>query len=451
MFKNGMLAVAAAVTLLMPALASAQSSPLSSTLLNVLLSDVFLQPTPPNSPFPNHTAHFVPLSTSGTLNEGFELSDIAVPVALNSTIVSQLSTVPLGSSSGGFTWTFDPALGTFNRASESFGPAFGERAQTSGRGKFDFGMNYLHTSFNSIQGKDLSNGDVRVYLQHEQTTPVLFFEGDVMQEALQLDLKTDTFAFFANYGVTNRLDVGVVVPVLRVSLQANMTATVERLATATFNPPIHVFPNGTTQNTYSGGGTAKGIGDIVVRAKYNVLKRDALGVAGGLDLRLPTGDANNLLGTGVTETRVYVILSDAVGRFTPHVNLGYTFASKQDSNNLYLAQLPNELGYTFGLDAAVTPRVTFAADVLGRSLRDTAQLVDANHVFSYFNQNGVPGSQTFDTFEVVQGNQNLALASVGAKINVWGNLLLSAQVLFPVTSNGLHARPAPVIGVDYAF
>ena len=54
-------------------------------------------------------------------------------------ISSQLSSFPLGSSAGGFSWTFDPALGTFNRVSDSFGPVFAERALTVGRGRINLG------------------------------------------------------------------------------------------------------------------------------------------------------------------------------------------------------------------------------------------------------------------------------------------------------------------------
>src|SRR5215510_9939814 len=45
-----------------------------------------------------------------------------VPLAMNKALVRQLGTFPIGSSSGGFVFNFDPATGLFNRASQSFGP-----------------------------------------------------------------------------------------------------------------------------------------------------------------------------------------------------------------------------------------------------------------------------------------------------------------------------------------
>ena len=48
-------------------------------------------------------------------------------------------------------------------------------------------------------------------------------------------------------------------------------------------------------------------------------------------------------------------------------------------------------------------------------------------------------------------NLNLLLGAVGAKFNVATNLLLTANVLFPLSDSGLKPKVTPVIGLDYAF
>ena len=58
-------------------------------------------------------------------------------------IGAQVSTFPLGSSSGGFTYGYDAALGTFSRTTQTFGPAFAERAATIGKGKFSFAIDQI--------------------------------------------------------------------------------------------------------------------------------------------------------------------------------------------------------------------------------------------------------------------------------------------------------------------
>ena len=54
-------------------------------------------------------------------------------------------------------------------------------------------------------------------------------------------------------------------------------------------------------------------------------------LAAGLDLRLPTGDKDELLGTGATRAEMTFIYSGDYGRVSPHVNVGYTLSSGESS------------------------------------------------------------------------------------------------------------------------
>src|SRR5690554_3084180 len=72
----------------------------------------------------------------------------------------EVATAPFGSTSGGFTFTFDPVLRSFFRSASTFGPAFSERATTSGRGRFSGGVNVLRRGYDSLAGQDLKNLEV---------------------------------------------------------------------------------------------------------------------------------------------------------------------------------------------------------------------------------------------------------------------------------------------------
>ncbi len=97
-----------------------KTTPLASILPELLGNTITLLPS--NLPDqPNHIAHFQPGP-----------DQLQVPAQVNQALVTLLSTYPLGSPSGGFTYTFDPALGTLTRSSNSFGPSFAERALTTG-------------------------------------------------------------------------------------------------------------------------------------------------------------------------------------------------------------------------------------------------------------------------------------------------------------------------------
>ena len=54
----------------------------------------------------------------------------------------ELTSIPVASSSGGFVYQFSPSLGTVERASDSFGPLFTERALRNGKKQLSFGLNY---------------------------------------------------------------------------------------------------------------------------------------------------------------------------------------------------------------------------------------------------------------------------------------------------------------------
>lgn len=359
-------------------------------------------------------------------------------------IGSQLSSYPLGSSAGGFTYGFDPALGTFSRTTETFGPAFAERAATAGKGRFSVGMNYLHGSYETLDGQTLEDGDIKFNLFHQRLTPASYVEGDVIQAALKMRLTSDTTSLLVNYGVTNRLDVGLAVPVVRVKMDLTYEATILDFATRTVSPTTHVFSNGRKEQQFSASGDASGVGDIVLRGRYSFARRGINGVALGLDLRVPSGDEANMLGTGATQTRLFVIASSG-GRVSPHVNVGYT-ASSGNTN------IPDVINYTGGVEYGAHPRVTVNADLVGRNSRNTLRLKPSTLTHQYQQGPSAPLQQTtLDSISVTPGSLSTAIGAFGAKVNAWGNLLVSAHLLLPITDAGLRSRPSLVAGFDYTF
>jgi hypothetical protein len=267
---------------------------------------------------------------------------------VNQQIASQVSTFPLGSSSGGFTYRYDPSLGTFTRSTQTFGPAFAERAATVGKQKLSMGMNYQHARYSTLDGRDLKNGDIKFYLLHQPLTPASFVEGDVVEAALRMTLTSDTTVFYANYGITNSLDLGVAVPLERVKMDLTYRAKILDFATKVTDPTRHLFGNGSKTQDFTASGDAAGVGDVVVRAKYAFLRKEAGGLAAGLDLRLPTGDDRNMLGTGASQTELFLIGSAPRGRVVPHANLGYTFSSGG-------AGVSNQFNYVGGVEFNSTP------------------------------------------------------------------------------------------------
>jgi len=242
----------------------------------------------------------------------------------------------------------------------------------------------------------------------------------------------------------------------------------------------HSFdPSGSRTTFRSSSGSATGLGDILLRSKYNFYRSEQTAVAGALDLRLPTGDKDNLLGTGATQTQFLFIASGEYGRWSPHVNLGYTFSNGQTSalvasddtpqtltnNGAPIAnvtvnqpdlRVPDEINYTIGLVTAVTPRVTVGFDLKGRTIRGVPKFFVDNTTYANRGPGPLPQPSftASDEFILEQpgiGNDNQILGVVGGKINVAGKLLLNLSLLFSVTQDGLTPKPTPVVGFDYVF
>jgi hypothetical protein len=471
--------ILAAIVLSIAASAAAQSPTPSELLPDLILRGITL-PRPTTGDVISHEAHFSPIDANELNNP-----TVAVVSSFNQLISGQLSTFPLGSSAGGFTYTFDEALGTFRRASNSFGPAFAERAITIGRGRVSGGLTYQHTPFDSIEGQTLDNGSIKFYLRHQEccspgagsgggggggggggatttqpngTRLSPAFEGDVIEAALSLKAKTDTVAFFGNYGLTDRWDVGIAIPIVRIDLDASVQATIIRLSTAAI-PQIHTFEGGAdvSQRTYRESASATGLGDILLRTKYRFLSFPGGGLAGAVDFRLPTGNKEDLLGAG-GQVKMLLIASGEAGRFIPHVNIGYTASSGELGATGLLAELggvepvPNEFNYTTGVEFVAHPKLTLVGDVVGRTLRNAGRLDVISKSLSFVAQ-GQTAVQTaeFSEFERRGGNLSLALGTVGFKFNPAGDFLISGNVLFPLTDSGLRSKLTTVVGLDYAF
>jgi hypothetical protein len=408
---------------------------------------------------------------------------------LNVALATQLSSFPLASSSGGFTFSVNDR-GEVTPTSTNFGPSFAERGVTIGRKQFNLGFTFQTTSFSSFEGVDLDSGALDIIREHNDCCPggvgiptnptnlVPDFERDLLRSRLVADIDTKTTALFANYGVTNRFDIGVALPFVNVSIDATVDSQILRLGSGE-TTATHIFENGTSSLSLSDSGSASGLGDVLVRAKYNFLRTSTSAMAAALDLRLPTGDKDNLLGTGATQTKLFFVGSGEYARFSPHVNFGYTFSNGETSEQAVSYELdpqrfalgtlgnfvpaevdlnvPDEVNYVVGFSVAATSRVTLGFDLYGRTLRDVPRFSLQNRQYPGRGTGAaVPTTSYTENGEFYldsgeNGNLNLMLGVVGGKINLGGTFLLNVTVLFAMSDDGLKPTPTPVIGFDYVF
>jgi hypothetical protein len=360
----------------------------------------------------------------------FTATSEAQLTVLNDSLRGQLSNTPLASPASGFTFTFDPALGAFTRATESFGPIYSQRADTTGKGKLTFGFTYTRFTFDTLDGKDLSNGDLQVTFVHAPEpacVPACDFERDTITAQIKASITSDVVVLSATYGVLDNLDLSIALPIIHTNIRLTGIATINHIGT-TPGDGTHVFSNGSDTLTVHSGGESTGVGDLVLRAKYHFLKTGPVLLAGGLDLRLPSGSVDNLRGLGTTVVSpVFIASTSPYFGVSPHVNLGLHLSGDTSKIN-------HEFYYNVGFDWSVVKPVTFVFDILGRRIIDNER-IEAGQ--------GPGGTQIADS--------NIVNAALGVKVNVWKNVLGVANVLLPLNSTGLRDKAAWLVGLEAAF
>ena len=183
----------------------------------------------------------------------------------------------------------------------------------------------------------------------------------------------------------------------------------------------------------------------------------------GLEVFLPTGDPDELLGRGQTQLRTMAFGSATRGYLSPHFNVGYTFggdgiecdpavlsnclpriaATALLTSNFGFIQQPSpEVNYTVGADVFFRDTTTVSADVIGRALRNAPE-------FGFYTQDvfGVQGSG----FTVSKGTVNLLLLGIGVKRLIGQQYLLTFSLLAPLNDNGIKPGLVPSVAFERSF
>jgi hypothetical protein len=342
-----------------------------------------------------------------------EQAAAATAGAISRFLVTELGTLPISSSAGGFTYRLDPTLGSSVRSSDSFGPFFTERSLTAGTHQIAFGLGYQQARFQKIVGRSLRDGTLVATASKLHNDPQLFD-----METLTLRMHTDTVTISTNVGVTDRLDIGAALPLVHIAFDGQRIDNYRGRQS--------------TQATASG--NASGPGDVIVRAKYNALSSAASGVALGVEARLPTGNEENLLGTGQATIMPRLIGSLEGGQTGVHGNVGYVFGGFSEG-----------LDYSGALTFAASPRLTLVGELAGRRLKSIGRLTETVAPN--------PSLIGVDTVRLSTTSEPTArlVAAAGVKWNFGSTWLLSASVFRPLTEAGLTTRWTPTVTVDHSF
>jgi hypothetical protein len=404
-----------------------------------------------------------PLTATEFHEVHFQASSINSFGPINAEIGVQLSQVPLASPVSGFIF----ANGVMQEAT-SFGPVLADRAETLGRRRIFVGASYEYFDFDKADGVNLKS--FGAVFNHEQepticatipSTPCLggepIYTRDIIATQNRIDVKVHQVTLVGTYGLSDRLDVSVAVPIVDVRVAMRSNATIFNFEPPPVNhtfAPITDNPRETYISPFNAiltnSGSTLGIGDLRLRGKY-VAWRDAKeksAVAVGLDLRLPTGDAYNFLGSGTWGIRPFVIYSYSA-RVSPHASAGFEgngnsiLAGDVTTQPVTKAKLPDVFTYSVGADASPVRWLGLSADYIGTSLLNASRIETSTYTDFVGNNH-----ENVNTFVSTVNQSNI---SAGAKIRPMARLLITGNVLFRLNDAGLHFKPSPLVGVSYTF
>jgi hypothetical protein len=189
----------------------------------------------------------------------------------------------------------------------------------------------------------------------------------------------------------------------------------------------------------------------VLRVKGQVYPGEKIKFSAGIDVRVPSGDALNFLGTAAPGARPFAALSRS-GRFAPHINGAYQWNGNSIIGGAVpgiKGNLPSNIFYDAGADFAWTKRITVAGDFFGQDVRQALRLQFVS--FTPQPTIAVPVPVPVTTVGISRGSFPTLQGSAGLKIKPAKQFLISGNALFALSHNGLRNKPVPLLGISYTF
>ena len=423
---------------------------------------------------------------------------------------------PLASVSPAYTFRYNPALSVFERTTGVPGPVFSERALTLGDGRLNFGVGYSYVDFDSLNGTDLDDvANVALVPDPSVREAARFFvpipgSSRVDQRGIapfvlsqirtRIDLQAHVIVPTVRYGITDRWDISLNIPIINTSLKIREESVPVVVAAPSENagyfygtavdgslvdpglerglrritppnfPPVgveelsYVRARNETRRLSRATGSSTGIGDITLRNKYQFWQHEDGGAAFGLNLQFPSGDEDDFHGTGDTYVAAFVYLSQIFQeRFEPHLNLGLDFNANDVDRSSFR--------YAVGASILIWRQLGLIIDFIGAS--EFSRLVPpgsqdslselSDGKFQGFTLSGSSKSCKVSPCRVVVSNETLLAFPENFERNdvidfsfaIRYALTDSGSIFFagvvPLNNDGFRSDFIPTGGVEYTF
>lgn len=372
---------------------------------------------------------------SGFFDNAINLSADFIAPGISAFVESNLASLPLAPPNLDLA-TEDGQLVT---TVAGFAPVFTESSATVGGGNFIMGSSFSYANLSKIRGDDIS--DIRFRFVQDGGT-------DVIEARMPVEVAASVLTFYGTYGVTDALDIGFALPVVRL--------TMEQVPT-TFN----ILDNSDTDVTYGGnlsaeynfvdqvtiGGnpvdalaasnvdeSATYLSTIALRAKYRFpLDLSASQLAALLDVRIPTTSDESVLGGGNLGLRLMLIGEIARRNgFKPYLNVGGQYWSDANVNSAQFAA---------GFNQRLGTQLFFSFDLLGTlALEETPFL-------SAIDEDVVPGTGGLLSSDIRALDRDHALNTAISLQYVFSpNAHVYGSAMFSLLDAGVQATIIPTVG-----
>lgn len=360
---------------------------------------------------------------------------------INGFLESSLSAIPLTPPN----LDLEYVDGELVNVATGFTPIYTESSSTIGKGLFMVGANASYFNLSQIRGESLD----ALSFSFAQDGG-----GDRINVTMPFSMEAYAFSIFGAYGVTDRLDLGVMLPFMRLTIDnVNTTFSVEGNASGCrYRAPqdggLNCSGRGAREvdialaNFVDLSASETFLEAVALRAKYRFPVGSTAGrLAALVDVRIPTRGSSSLLGDGNFSTKLLLVGEyDGMASFKPYVNAGAQFWNGNTTNRLNLGG---------GFNQQLASRVFFAFDLLGQvQLERDPFLTSLTEGVAAATEEERPLAGSTISLSSYDHTLN---AGLGLKVAVTPGVQVYGSALFSLLDQGLQSSVVPSIGGAFHF
>jgi hypothetical protein len=317
-----------------------------------------------------------------------------------------------------------------------------QRADPLGAGKWNVSFAYQYAHLDELDGNDAAQ------LRNQSAIPINGLLAAIQLSPLDLDVSVHQFLFAASYGITESLEASIAVPVVYSDVAVDVP-----IAAAAVTPSGELV---TFEERVKERETSAGIGDLLLRAKVRLATLTDLHLAGGLQLRLPSGSRQDLLGIGYVEVSPSLIASTRIFEAAPWARLQGHFNGGHRLQRRKRRRQRCPLGIRAGLGPhrrchgrGVAPR---PEPVRRRGPPGHVHLPELRRGSGRLRDRSLGSRRHAAALRPVDRRVDYYTLSIGGRASVWRDTIFAmVNVAVPLNDGFVRTDPIPLIGLESTF